>query len=157
MTTLELDSGAARRIVRLRDYLSAELEERAHEDTYRWIKAVRQLHVDGVPFRQRFTFRGDSLWWFAELYLHKTQAILNVIRTIAAVDALIDREAPRSVRVVDGDDALLGPVAAARGIRLIDGGPAGGSHEHLEARARALAMEARTSRARTRARAGTVH
>lgn len=151
MTTLELDSGAARRIVRLRDYLSAELEERAHEDTHRWIKRVRQLHVDGVPFRQRFTFRGDSLWWFAELYLHKTQAILNAMRTIAAVDALMDREAPRSIRVVDGDDGLLGPIAAARGIRLIDGAPAGGSHERLEMRARALAMEARLSRVRARA------
>ena len=33
--------------------------------------------VDGVPLRRRFTFRGDSLWWFAELYLHKEQAILT--------------------------------------------------------------------------------
>ena len=26
---------------------------------------------------RRFTLRGDSLWWFAELYLHKEQAILQ--------------------------------------------------------------------------------
>ena len=36
---------------------------------YAWIKALRHLRVDGVPFRSRFTLRGDSLWWFAELCL----------------------------------------------------------------------------------------
>ena len=46
---------------------------------------------------RRFTFRGDSLWWFAELYLHKEQAILHVLRTIAAFDALVERERPLAV------------------------------------------------------------
>jgi hypothetical protein len=152
VTTIELDTGASRRVVRLVDYVSAELEEGAHEDAYRWIKAVRHLRVGGIPFRRRFTFRGDSLWWFAELYLHKTQEILNAMRTIGAVDALIAREAPRRIRVVEGNATLLGPIAAARGIQVIDEARTGdASRTHLETRARALAAEARLSRVRTRA------
>ena len=78
MTTLEIDSGTGPRRVDLAAYLDPAAEERAHEDEYAWIKAVRHLRVDGEPFRARFTFRGDSLWWFAELYLHKEHAALNV-------------------------------------------------------------------------------
>lgn len=151
MMTLEVDSGASRRVVRLGEFLSADLEERAHEDAYRWIKAIRHVQVGGVPFRQRFTFRGDSLWWFAELYLHKTQAILNAMRTIAAVDALIARESPRSLRIIDGHDDLLVTVAAARGVRLVGARrSADPSLARLEARARMLAAEARLSRVRNR-------
>ena len=95
MITLEIDSGSGPRRVDLAAYLDPAAEERAHEDAYAWIKAVRHLRVDGVPFRSRFTFRGDSLWWFAELYLHKEQAILKAMRTIAAFDALVERERPR--------------------------------------------------------------
>lgn len=155
MTTVEIDSGASRRVVRLDDFLSADLEEHAHEEAYRWIKAIRHLRVDGTPFRRRFTFRGDSLWWFAELYLHKTQAILNVMRTISAVDALIAREDPRSLQVIEGDDELVESIAAARGVRLTDGRRATDtSLARLEARARALTAEARLSRVRRRT-AGT--
>ncbi len=149
MTTVELDSGASRRVVRLEDCLSADLEEHAHEDAYRWIKAIRHLRVDGVSFRRRFTFRGDSLWWFAELYLHKTQAILNVMRTISAVDALIAREGPRSLRVVEGDSDLVTSIAAARGVRVIGAGRVTDvSLARLEARAHALTTEAWLSRVR---------
>ena len=56
--------------------------------------------------RARFTFRGDSLWWFTELYLHKEQAILTIMRTIVAFDALIDAERPQRVRWVRGDRLL---------------------------------------------------
>ena len=38
-----------------------------------------------MPLRRRFTFRGDSLWWFAELYLHKEQAILALFEIVAAL------------------------------------------------------------------------
>ncbi len=151
MTTVEIDSGASRRVVRLDDFLSADLEEHAHEEAYGWIKAIRHLRVDGMPFRRRFTFRGDSLWWFAELYLHKTQAILKVMRTISAVDALIAREEPRSLQIIEGEDELLEPIAAARGVRLTDGRRATDtSLARLEARARALTAQARLSRVRRR-------
>ena len=98
MMILDVESGAGPRRIDLAAYLDAAGAERAQEDAYAWIKALRRLRVDGVPFRHRFTFRGDSLWWFAELYLHKEQAILHVMRTIAAFDALVERERPLVVR-----------------------------------------------------------
>src|SRR4029450_2284362 len=74
-----------------------EDEERAHEDAYAWIKAVRRLRVDGESFRSRFTLRGDSLWWFAELYLHKEQAVHTAMRVVRAFDTLVERDRPRPV------------------------------------------------------------
>ena len=79
----------------LADYVDAVAEESAQADAYAWIKALRRMTVDGVPFRSRFTLRGDSLWWFAELYLHKERVILELFRTIAALDTLIAREQPQ--------------------------------------------------------------
>ena len=149
---LDIESGAGPRRVDLRDYLDAANAERAHEDAYAWIKAVRHLRIDGVPFRARFTLRGDSLWWFAELYLHKEQAILNVFRTIAAFDALVERDRPLTVRYVDGlYPGIAAQAAAARKVRYI--GPewprsTGWDLVKMDALARGLAAGSRFSRQR---------
>jgi hypothetical protein len=152
MITLDVDSGAGPRRVDLRTYLDAERAERAQDEAYAWIKAVRHLRVDGVPFRNRFTVRGDSLWWFAELYLHKEQAILEVLRTIAAFDALVARDRPRAVRYVEGRHAaVIAQAAALRKIRYSGPEwPASASWDlvRMDARARALAAGARLSRLR---------
>jgi hypothetical protein len=92
--------------VRLADYLDALAEECAAGSEIEWIKKLRQLDVTGQPLRRRFTLRGDSLWWFAELYLHKQQVVLNAHRTIAALDALVARERPKEMAVVRVADAL---------------------------------------------------
>src|SRR5258708_20553328 len=112
MITLDVGSGAALTRLDLHSYLDAAAAERAEDEAYAWIKAVRQLRVDGVPFRNRFTFRGDSLWWFAELYLHKEQAILDLLRIIAAFDALAERDRPLAVRYVAGRDPRVVPAPA---------------------------------------------
>ena len=149
---LEVESGAGPRRVDLRDYLDPASAERAHADAYGWIKAVRHLRIDGVPFRTRFTLRGDSLWWFAELYLHKEQAILNVFRAIAAFDALVERDRPRLVRYVDGlYSGVVAQAAAARKVRY--SGPewprsTGWDLLKMDAVARGLAASARFSRQR---------
>src|SRR4029450_10108568 len=99
-----------------------EDEERAHEDAYAWIKAVRRLRVDGESFRSRFTLRGDSLWWFAELYLHKEQAVHKAMRVVRAFDTLVERDRPRAVRPIGGRHAAIVAAAAdARGVSY--GGP----------------------------------
>lgn len=153
MIRLEVDSGGASREVDLASYLDAAAEERAHDEEYAWIKALRALRLDGRPFRSRFTFRGDSLWWFAELYLHKEQAILNVFRALAAFDALVAREQPRIVRYLDG--SLPGVIAQAAAMRRIRyAGPAWPNVSDawlagIDARARALSAGARLSRLRT--------
>jgi hypothetical protein len=152
MIALDVESGAGPRRVDLLSYLDAAREERAHEDAYAWIKAVRHLRVGGEPFRSRFTFRGDSLWWFAELYLHKEQAILNVLRVLSAFDALVERERPLAVTHAGGPyGGIVAQAAAARTIRY--GGPGWGRPAtarliRMDARAWALAWGPRLSRLR---------
>jgi hypothetical protein len=152
MITLDVETGTGTRRVDLTACLDNEKEERAQEDAYAWIKAIRHLRVDDEPFRSRFTLRGDSLWWFAELYLHKEQAILQVMRTLAAFDALVERERPRGIRYVDGRyPGLIAKAAAAR--RVPYSGPEWPEPEswglmRMDARARALAAGARLSRLR---------
>jgi Capsule polysaccharide biosynthesis protein len=145
---LDVEAGAGPRRVDLFSLLGPEDEERAHEDAYAWIKALRGLRVDGEPFRSRFTLRGDSLWWFAELYLHKEQAIHHAMRTLRAFEALVDRERPLRVRYVEGrDPGLVAAAAAAR--RIPYSGPRGPrALVRLDARAIGLSAAARLSRLR---------
>jgi hypothetical protein len=155
MIRLEIESGSGPRTVDLLAYLEPDQEERAQDDAYTWIKAIRQLRVDGEPFRSRFTLRGDTLWWFAELYLHKEQAILNVLRALAAFDTLVERDRPLAVTATAGPYAgVVAHAAATRKVRHAGPGWPRGSTASLlgmEARASALALAARLSRERARA------
>ena len=146
MTSLDIVTGTSRRTVHLADYVDAVAEESAQADAYAWIKALRRMTVDGVPFRSRFTLRGDSLWWFAEVYLHKERAILELFRTIAAVDTLIAREQPQRLSLGERSD-MVRMVALARGLPCeAERSPSPGAW--LDVRARALALAARLSRFR---------
>ena len=98
-----MDGGAGRRSVRLDSYLDAATDERATGEAIAWIKSLRLALVDGVPLRRRFDVRDDSLWWFAELYLHKQQVILKLFRALAALEALIERERPGRIELERGD------------------------------------------------------
>jgi hypothetical protein len=151
---LIVDSGTGARRVRLDKYLDAAAQERAATDAYAWIKRLRELDVDGQPFRRRFTLRDDSLWWFAELYLHKQQVVDEVFRTLAAVDALIEGERPREIGVASGSRVLRGiapQLARARKVRYRGRsgfGPVWLRVARLDLRARQLALAARASRLR---------
>ncbi len=150
--TVERGAGAHR--VRLRDYLDPAAEERAIALEREWIKGLRHVIVDGQPLRRRFTFRGDSLWWFAELYLHKQQVVRGLFRTIAALECLIEREAPAAIRLEGRHRLLRGlapQVARARGIGYHGATGFPGSRLRLARmalRARTLALAASASRAR---------
>lgn len=151
MIALDIDSASGPRRIDLLDYLHPADEERAHDAAYQWIKAVRHTRVDGDAFRSRFRFRGDSLWWFAELYLHKEQAILNVHRVLSAFDALVERERPRAAtHVAGGFSGVIAQAAAARGVRYDGPGWPRSSSRLLQmnGRAAALAIAARASRLR---------
>jgi hypothetical protein len=146
-----VESGAGARRVDLLSYLETDAEERAHADSYAWIKALRHLRVDGGTFRSRFTCRGDSLWWFAELFLHKQQAILQVHRLLAAFDRLVERERPLEVTYVSGPyPGVVAHAAAARTVRYAGPGwPRSATGLlRMDARAMALTAAARLSRAR---------
>jgi hypothetical protein len=100
---LNLTSGSGTtRAAQLSTYLDASDAERAAERAIAWIKQLRHLEVGGVPMRRRFTCRGDSLWWFSEIYLHKQQAIRQLFELIAAFDRMIGQEAPRRIDVQSG-------------------------------------------------------
>ncbi len=153
---LVVDSGTGPRRVALADYLDGAAEEEAAAATHRWIKTLRHASVDGQPLRRRFQFRGDSLWWFAELYLHKGQVVLDLHRSIAALDRLIARERPLTIRPLSSSGllAVVGPqTARASAIRWV----AAGRHTRwwmqlatMDARARFLMLASRASRLRVR-------
>jgi hypothetical protein len=118
--TLTIVGERGAQAVALDDYLDAGAEEAAHASAYSWIKALRRLEIDGGTFRDRFTMRGDSLWWFSEIYLHREAAILDVFRAIAAMKALMQRERPVEVRALRSSDTVRHVVlqlAAAHQIR----------------------------------------
>jgi Capsule polysaccharide biosynthesis protein len=154
--TVAVETTAGTREVGLERYLDAAQDERARAETHGWIKELRRLTIDGETLRRRFTCRGDSLWWFAELYLHKQQAMLEVFRTIAALNHLVDTEQPRALRVVAGGRILRGLTAEVTRARAIRSTGASGFDRsraalaRLDLRSRALGAASRMSRLRRR-------
>jgi len=151
---LTLASGSATRRVELDAYLTGAQQDAAATAACAWIKNVRNARVDGVPFRRRFTYRDDSLWWFAELYLHKQQVVLNIFKTVAALDALLDREQPSAIGLEQADPGIAPVVAqfaVARGVQfsgLNEGGPSLARLAAMDARASWLQAGALASRTR---------
>jgi len=100
---LRLDTAAGPREVRLGDYLSLEDIERADRDAIAWIKRVRLADLGGMPLRDRLTYRGDSLWWFVEIYLHRMRVIETLYRAVTAAEHVFARDRPTAVTLVHGD------------------------------------------------------
>ena len=108
---LRVTTASGPREVSLDAYLTADDQEQAVVDAHRWIKTLRHLDVDGEPLRRRFTFRGDSLWWFAELYLHKTEVVRDLFAITAALEHLVARERPSALAVTAGNHLVHGIAA----------------------------------------------
>jgi hypothetical protein len=108
-STLVVSTGTNERTVVLDDIVSGEIAERAEGESNVWIKRLRHARVEGQSFRDRFTLRGDSLWWFAELYLHKRRIVTRAFRALHALENLA-AERPVSW-AVDGRDAVVSHIA----------------------------------------------
>jgi hypothetical protein len=110
-----------------------------------WIKALRHATVDGVPLRDRFTLRGDSLWWFFEIYLHRMRVIVRAHRAVAALERLA-RDRPGAGWRVDGRDHVVGhaahAVARRHGIACTGVADARQERRGLAARAKAVSLTA---------------
>ena len=107
--------------VTLSSYVGATAREHSETEANRWIKSLRLAQVDGQTLRDRFRYRDDSLWWFAELYLHKRGRIARLFQQLHGLDALVDAERPRSVRLVEPGTLLVDAaraVLARHGIEL---------------------------------------
>lgn len=121
---LVIDSGDGPRRVRLASYLDPAAIEQAEAEANHWIKGLRHARVDGVPLRERFTHRGDSLWWFAELFLHKERAVVSAFRVLLAMDCLIRRERPVRITVTETGwvaGHVVPLIAARAGLRMPPG------------------------------------
>jgi surface carbohydrate biosynthesis protein (TIGR04326 family) len=98
MDRITLTSAGGRTLTRdLASFLSAELRDRARAEANRWIKSLRLAPFEGVPMRQRFTYRDDSLWWFTELYLHKMRRLDRAVTTVLALETACAEESPASL------------------------------------------------------------
>ncbi len=121
---LRIRGRQSEREVDLSLYLDARAAETAEREANQWIKSLRHARVDGLPFRDRFTHRGDSLWWFAELYLHKLHVAASILRSVSALERLMAEERPAALSVVAGDDVVrvMAPLVAARHRTSCEGG-----------------------------------
>src|SRR5438045_3501865 len=100
--------------------LTPEGREQARLDAIQFIKQLRLVPYDGLSMRERFTYRGDSLWWFTELYLHKMRRIDAAISTILALESLNAAHQPTRITIDSSDRAVR---AAARAFAAASGVP----------------------------------
>ncbi len=94
------------------DLLGAHGRDRAREESNRWIKRLRLVRYGADTMRERFTYRGDSLWWFTELYLHKMRRLDGAVATVLALEAAREQHEPARI-IVDGSDDVARVSAAA--------------------------------------------
>ena len=100
---------------------TAELRVHARVESNAWIKRLRLVPYGDVPMRDRFTYRGDSLWWFTELYLHKTRELDRAMLTVLSLDAVRARHAPAQLTLTAADAATAAAArawGAARGVAV---------------------------------------
>ena len=80
ITSLTLTSGGGETLVLPWSSLAtADVRAHARVESNAWIKRLRLVPYGDVPMRDRFTYRGDSLWWFTELYLHKMRQLETAV------------------------------------------------------------------------------
>jgi hypothetical protein len=79
----------------LEDGLDEAARDAADEAAIAWTKEWgRRPLLDGGSFRERLRWRGVSLWWFAELFLHHSTESPRYVRVIEALHRRLDAERP---------------------------------------------------------------
>jgi hypothetical protein len=95
--------------------LTPDLRETARLEANHWIKHLRLVPFDGGrSMRERFTYRGDSLWWFTELYLHKMKKLDRAVAVTLALDAAREQYRPSRI-IVETADLVTRDAAHALG------------------------------------------
>ena len=91
--------------------LGPEAADEVDTAAVRWTKEWgRRPLLDGRSFRDLYAWKGVSLWWFAELFLHhSTEATRLRARRSRSSHRLLDAEAPDEVEAhgLPEDEALL--------------------------------------------------
>lgn len=109
------------------------MEEAAIAWTKEW---GRRPLLDGRSFRELAEWKGVSLWWFAELYLHHSTQATRCVRLIESFHRLLEREGPDEVDAVDlaAEEALLlERTCTARGVLFLGRRPAAGPRRTVAA------------------------
>jgi hypothetical protein len=113
-------------------YLEPAGAEHIEEAAGAWTKAWgRRPLVDGKSFRALVRWNGQSLWWWAELYLHHSTEATRYVRLIELLARILEAEAPDEAEIVGlpRDEALLAARACTAWRVLLQGraprGPAG--------------------------------
>jgi hypothetical protein len=124
----------ARRSFDLVDLVTPDARDRVKAEANRWIKQFRLVDYDGRSMRQRFTYRGDSLWWFTEIYLHKTRVFERAIETLIALEAMTNAEAPARIDVQSADPVVRDAAGAFGRRHGIPVEVAGAARDHRDDR-----------------------
>jgi Capsule polysaccharide biosynthesis protein len=104
----------------LEDGLDEATRDAADEAAIAWTKewGKRPL-LDGKSFRDLLAWKGVSLWWFAELYLHHSTDSPRYVRVIETLHRLLEAARPDEV-AADGlaaeETVLLVRLCRARGV-----------------------------------------
>lgn len=100
--------------------LTASAQDEIDEAAMAWTKEWgRRPLLDGRSFRELFAWKGVSLWWFAELYLHHSTDAPRHVRVIESVHRILDAEAPDELETVGlspEDTLLVERTCTARGV-----------------------------------------
>lgn len=81
--------------------LSAEDRQGIDNAATAWTKAWgKRPLIDGRSFRELYEWKGVSLWWFAELFLHHSTQATHHVRLIETFRRLLQREAPDEVEAI---------------------------------------------------------
>jgi glycosyltransferase involved in cell wall biosynthesis len=109
-----------RRVVQWEDYLPSDEGDAVDEAAMAWTKAWGARPVrDGRSLRELLTWKGISLWWFAELYLFHSTEAPRWVRTIETFHRILEAERPAEVEAegLPAEEALLlERTCAARGV-----------------------------------------
>lgn len=112
------------RHVAARDLLTLADADAADEAAIAWTRAWgKRPLLDGLSFRQLYDWKGVSLWWFAELYLHHSTGSPRRVRLIETFLRLLEREAPDDVEAIGlatEEALLLARACLARGLLFHD-------------------------------------
>ena len=94
----------------------ARIDAAAIEWTKRWGHTPLR---DGRSFHDQASWKGVSLWWFAEIFLHHSTDAARYVRTLETLAWLLDTHRPDEVEAPDlpgEENLLLARLCRARGV-----------------------------------------
>ena len=132
------------------DFLGPSPDDILDEAAMGWSKAFGKRPIlDGQSLRELLTWKGLSLWWFAELYLYHSTEAPDRVRQIETFYRVLEAERPDEVEAVGlgtADALLLQRTATA--CRVLYHGPDAKPPRTLAARVARVSRQSRLNTAK---------